>query len=267
MKLRTTEEQSDGLNLEKQVSCANTRSSRENFEIRVEFHKLFNTEVVVNSVAEHASKHVSVEDIIGSTGKNESMVDWEVVKQIICIIFGSIGIVLIVTGSFMFMGLSPFHENKKCNDGSKKIQMQKTGTIVYNHDSSYKSVPQSSCKADEYQIKVQMSNKLFSGTDDKVEIRLYGQNGEMTEWFELMEPSHGKNGLERLSTDVYCVNFRKRPETIGRLEKIGIQKFGSDRMMIDEILIQSNYRNMFFPVGQWIRTHAEEHLFELDYEF
>ena len=262
MKLRTTEEQSDGLNLEKQASFANTRSSRENFEIRVEFHKLFNTEVV-NSVAEHASKHVSVEDIIGSTGKNESMVDWEVVKQIICIIFGSIGIVLIVTGSFMFMGLSPLDENKKCNDGSKKIQMQKTGMIPTNWDNSYKR----SCKADEYEIIVRMSDKLFSGTDDKVEIRLYGQNGEITQWFELMEPSHGTDGLERLSTDVYCVNFRKRPETIGRLEKIGIQKFGSDRMMIDEILIQSNYRNMFFPVGQWIRTHAEEHLFELDYEF
>ena len=89
MKLRTTEEQSDGLKQEKQASRGNTRSSRENFEIRVEFHKLFNTEMVVNSVAEHASKHVSVEDIIGSTGKNESMVDWEVVKQIICIIFNT----------------------------------------------------------------------------------------------------------------------------------------------------------------------------------
>ena len=72
------------------------------------------------------------------------------------------------------------------------------------------------------------------------------------------------DGFERLSTDIYCVNFGKEPETIGLLEKIGIRKFGSDRMMIDEILIKSNQTSIF-QVNRWIKTHAKEYIFELDY--
>ena len=141
--------------------------------------------------------------------------------------------------------------------------------IVYDdkddNETSQKSIPQSSCKAHEYEITVRMSDKFFSGTNDKVEIRLYGQNGEITEWFELTKPSH--DGFERLSQDMYRVKTQKRPEAIGRLEKIGIRKFGSDSMMIDEILIRSNHKSMVFQVGQWINTDTIEHTFELAYEY
>ena len=74
-----------------------------------------------------------------------------------------------------------------------------------------------------------MGSELFSGIDGKVEIRLFGQNGETTEWFELTQPFH--NGFERLSQDDYCVNFSKHSDTIGLLENIGIRNFGSDRMI------------------------------------
>lgn len=106
-----------------------------------------------------------------------------------------------------------------------------------------------------------MGSELFSGTDDKVEIRLYGQNGETTEWFELTKPF--QNGFERLSHDDNCVNYRKQPETIGLLEKIGIRKFGSDRMTIEYIYFQSIQRNFIFQIGRWIKTYAKEYMFEI----
>ena len=53
------------------------------------------------------------------------------------------------------------------------------------------------CKADEYEIFVQMSGNLLSGTGDKVEIRGYDWNGKTTEWREVTTPVH--DGFERLS--------------------------------------------------------------------
>ena len=101
------------------------------------------------------------------------------------------------------------------------------------------------CKADEYEIYVQMSGNLFSGTDDKVEIRGYDQNGKTTEWYEVTNPFH--NGIGRLSKDYYyCVNFGKQLDQ-GYLDKIGIRKFGSDHM-IDQIFLRYSGNNMFFRV-------------------
>ena len=84
-----------------------------------------------------------------------------------------------------------------------------------------------------------------------------------TEWFELTNGSKN-NKLERLSQDVFCAKFKKQP---GLLEKIGIQKFGSDRMMIDIIFVQINHREMVFQQRQlaksrrWIKTDAKEYIF------
>ena len=42
------------------------------------------------------------------------------------------------------------------------------------------------CQDDEYTIVVQMSSKRFSGTDDKVEIRLYDSCNKRTEWLQIV---------------------------------------------------------------------------------
>ena len=57
-----------------------------------------------------------------------------------------------------------------------------------NYDTYYDNFLPNSCKTDEYEITVRMSSNVFSGTDDKVNIRLHGQNGETTEWFKLTKP-------------------------------------------------------------------------------
>merc|ERR1712018_259351 len=46
--------------------------------------------------------------------------------------------------------------------------------IVFDDYNYYDDQGEKSCKVDEYEIIIQMGNAFFSGTDDEVEIRLYG---------------------------------------------------------------------------------------------
>ena len=80
------------------------------------------------------------------------------------------------------------------------------------------------CQDDEYTIVVQMSSKLFSGTDDKVEIRLYDSFNNTTEWLELDKQFN--NGFERLSTDIYCI--KPDIQVVNIITTTGIRKFGND---------------------------------------
>lgn len=253
MKLRFNEGPSDKLIQENQMSHANTRSSRDTLEIRSEFRKLSTTVFVDNPVSENS---ISVDETVKNINK---------AKISIRKVIGSIGIILIVTGCFI-LGFRPSYEDETFYDESDHKLMQKLKHMEM-YDTEYDDFPddflRNSCEADEYGIKVQMSGKLYSGTDDQVEICLHGQNGEKTEWFELTNGSKN-NKLERLSLDVFCANFKNQPATIGLLENIGIRKFGSDRMMIHYILIQINHSNMLFrqrQVGRWIKTNAEEYIF------
>ena len=128
--------------------------------------------------------------------------------------------------------------------------------IVYNdYDYNYQY---KNCKVDEYEIFVQMGSKLFSGTDDKVEIRFYGIHRNISEWLELSEPILTSDGFERLSYDVYCVKTEK---IFKKISMIGIRKFGTDDMMIDTILIWNEKCSGIYRIDQWIRKEGE-YIFE-----
>ena len=134
--------------------------------------------------------------------------------------------------------------------------------IVYDdYEANFYNPNEQACKYDEYEVSVYMSSKLFSGTDDKVEIRLYGRKNETTDWFELTQPFH--NGLERLSEDIYCVKTDKH---FKKLKKIGIRKFGTDDMMIDSISIRHRFSGRIsggsFPVDRWIKKDAKEYIYK-----
>ena len=122
------------------------------------------------------------------------------------------------------------------------------------------------CRYDEYEVKVKMSSNLFSGTDDKVEIRLYGRKNELTDWLELSKPFH--NGLERLSEDIYCIKTDKQ---FKNLNKIGIRKFGTDDMMIEWIMIHlrisGSLSGAVFSTRKWIERDENEYIFESKYSF
>ena len=221
-----------------------TTSSRDILEIHSEFRNFSTAVFVDNSVSE---------DSVGETSNKCKISTRKVI--------GSIGIILIVAGC-LILGMSPSHEDEKFNDETDHKAKGLKHTVIFDNGNDYYPIP-NSCEADEYRIAVQMSGNLYSGTDDKVKIRLHGQNGEKTEWFELTNGSKN-NKLERLSSDVFCAKFKKQP---GLLEKIGIQKFGSDRMMIDIIFVQINHREMVFQQRQlaksrrWIKTDAKEYIF------
>ena len=112
-----------------------------------------------------------------------------------------------------------------------------------------------------YEIIIQMGSANFSSTDDKVEIRLYGPNNERSEWLGLTYSVliDGIYGFERLSQNTYCVETEK---DFRRITKVGIQKFGTDRMMIDTISIKHGEFGSFFVIDQWIKEREEEFIFE-----
>ena len=61
------------------------------------------------------------------------------------------------------------------------------------------------CTANCYEIEVITSKDPKSGTDDKIEIQLEGQNGIVTEWFQLDSPSWFYNDFETdLKTTYYA---------------------------------------------------------------
>ena len=112
------------------------------------------------------------------------------------------------------------------------------------------------CGDNEYEINVRMSSDLWSGTDDKVEIRLYGPNQSKSDWLELTRPT--VDGFERLSEEFYCVKTESQPDF--DFKKIGIRKLGSDDMNIVYISIERRY----FTVMQWIKDDGREYIFYAD---
>ena len=116
------------------------------------------------------------------------------------------------------------------------------------------------CKVDEYEIIVEMGSELFSGTDDKVEIRLYGIHREVSEWLEFTEPIYTSDGFERLAQDVYCV---KAENIFKKITMIGIRKFGTDDMKIDTIVIRNLNEdcNGVYQIDQWIKKEGQ-YIFE-----
>ena len=110
------------------------------------------------------------------------------------------------------------------------------------------------CGHNEYEISIAMGSDLWSGTNDKVEIRLYFPDGSVSEWFNLDKPMY--NAFERLSTDSFCV----RPQR-GILRKpsfIGFRKLGHDQMKVESIMVSTVMSSSVFNVGQWIKTNDEK---------
>ena len=134
--------------------------------------------------------------------------------------------------------------------------------IVYNNFEQYNDYYKNHilyenrerCETDDYKIHVFMSSDIFSGTDDKVDVRLYSGEKKTTEWFQLDTPRH--NDFERLSTGTYCME--SDTHNFFRPEKIGILKDGSDKMKIFAIRIDTG-RQIFFveDIEQWIEKPHE----------
>ena len=64
---------------------------------------------------------------------------------------------------------------------------------------------QDECNANCYEIEVITAKDPKSGTDDKIEIQLEGQNGTFSEWFKLDSPRWFYNDFETdLKTTYYA---------------------------------------------------------------
>ena len=136
--------------------------------------------------------------------------------------------------------------------------------IVYDdNDGSYApSWLKNTCLSEEYQIEITMASDLWSGTDDKVEIRIYSFDSA-TKWFDLKkeyQPNDKKvDILERLSIDTFCVEpdeeFASNPDNFP--VAIGLRKFGSDDMKIEKIVIRRFGLTSIFYVQQWIKNSDE----------
>ena len=127
------------------------------------------------------------------------------------------------------------------------------------------------CDSGNYEIEVQVSSDIFSGTDDNVEVRIYGKTEEnvsiTTPWFKL---NSGFNDFQRLSKKVFCVKSRPLPFhslpfipmiAIKDLTKIGIRKSGSDDLKLNDIRIRDqDGPPKGFYINQWI-TDEQEHIF------
>ena len=67
------------------------------------------------------------------------------------------------------------------------------------------TIIQDECNANCYEIEVITAKDPYSGTDDKIEIQLEGQNGTFSEWFKLNSPSWFYNDFETdLKTTYYA---------------------------------------------------------------
>merc|ERR1712007_313516 len=71
---------------------------------------------------------------------------------------------------------------------------------------------QDECISNCYEIEVITSNDAKSGTDDKVEIQLEGQNGTISEWFELDSPKWFYNDFETNLKTTYFAQFESTEE-------------------------------------------------------
>jgi hypothetical protein len=109
------------------------------------------------------------------------------------------------------------------------------------------------CEHNEYEISIAMGSDLWSGTDDKVEIRLYFLDGSISKWFDLRIPMY--NAFERLSIDSFCV--QPQEGTLQKPSYIGLRKFGRDQMKIEAVMVSTMISSSAFNVGQWIRTNDE----------
>ena len=67
------------------------------------------------------------------------------------------------------------------------------------------TIIQDECNANCYEIEVVTAKDPNSGTDDKIEIQLEGQNGTFSEWFKLNSPTWFYNDFETdLKTTYYA---------------------------------------------------------------
>merc|ERR1712227_58121 len=129
-------------------------------------------------------------------------------------------------------------------------------TIVYD-DYNYYDYP---VEIEDPPSIVVQNGSVFS--DDKVEIRLYGPNSEISEWFELTGPvSIDDDGFTRMS-DIKTENH------FTKITKVGIRKFGTDGMMIDSIIVCRLNDNGVYDIrtdiriDQWIKKEEQEYIFE-----
>ena len=154
---------------------------------------------------------------------------------------------------------------------AESLKIGQRGPIIYNnfdqyndYNENHNSYENRECENDDYKIYVFMSSDIYSGTDDKVEVRLYSSKKKATKWFQLDTPRH--NDFERLSSGTYCME--SEIHDFSRPTKIGIFKTGSDKMKINAVEIDTG-REIFFveEIEQWINK-SKEYVFNVtSYDF
>ena len=143
----------------------------------------------------------------------------------------------------------------------------RNGFMIYNDNenvdqSNKEDYQRKTCKIDEYEIHIFMSDDPWSGTDDDVFIRLYSTEEESTEWFMLDTPGLLNNDFERLSYEMYCLpsNVHYGVQPI----QIGILKTGTDDMKINGVIIWDGQNCFDVDIendedftGKWIKNKEE----------
>merc|ERR1719189_925787 len=112
---------------------------------------------------------------------------------------------------------------------------------------------QDECVANCYEIEVVTGKEAKSGTNDKIEIQLLGQNGTLSEWFELDSPKWFYNDFETDLKTIYYAQFDSTSE-LGIIEHIKLRKNGWNDWKAKEVIVDDE-------------THEHGHLFELDFWF
>ena len=148
------------------------------------------------------------------------------------------------------------------DDGPIVMDMIVYDDYAYDDYAYEPSWLKNTCSPEEYQIEVTMGSDLWSGTDDRVEIRIYSFDSA-TKWFDLekkYQPIDKKvDILERLSIDTFCVEpdeeFASNPDNFP--VAIGLRKFGSDDMKIEKLVITRFGLTSIFYVQQWIKNSDE----------
>merc|ERR1711893_400814 len=121
---------------------------------------------------------------------------------------------------------------------------------------------QDDCTANCYEIEVVTSKDPKSGTDDKIEIQMEGQNGTVTEWFQLNSPSWFYNDFETDLKTTYYAQFESTAE-LGIIEHIGLRKNGWNDWKVKEIIVddETHEHGHLFEINQWIKGD-EDYFFE-----
>lgn len=110
-------------------------------------------------------------------------------------------------------------------------------------------------------LEVFTSDDDYAGTDDKVEIALYGENDKVILPFVVLDDSH--NNFERGDRDLFTLYIF---DDFDSIKQIGVKKDGSDKWILDKIVVtdEKTENVKVFTTNQAIEKNQEVRLLEQD---